>query len=101
MVSMPEFIKHVPVQDFESVSAVQKRIGSEVTQRNLTMQALAFSSEVLLAEGGWIEALTRVLKYLGEGTGADRAHVSKIHADTAGKLFSSRILEWCACGISA
>jgi two-component system cell cycle sensor histidine kinase/response regulator CckA len=101
MVNMPECIKHVPVQDLESASAVQKRIGSEITQRNLTMQALAFSSEVLLAEGGWLKSLTGVLKCLGAAAGADRAHVSKIYADAGGRLFSSRILEWCAAGISS
>jgi PAS domain S-box-containing protein len=77
----------------------RKRAEAELRRRDVILEALARSGELLLRPGSLADSLDGMLKLLGEAARVSRAAVFQNHLAEDGRLLTDRLAEWTAPGL--
>lgn len=72
-----------------------------LAQREQFLAALVNIQTWLLAHSQTIEHYAEILEPLGKLAGASRVYIFENHRDSAGRLYTSQRVEWCAAGIKS
>ena len=77
----------------------RKQAEEALRRHDAILEAATFAAEQFLRAGNWEQNIRLVLERLGQGVGADRAHIFENHTAGGASLTSLRY-EWTASGIT-
>lgn len=72
----------------------RKKAEKELARRDLLLETVAKSTQILLSDLSFNEIINKVLKLIGESVDHDRVYIFEYHKDESGKLLKSQRYEW-------
>ena len=93
---VPEYVQGVLIDITENKSIDQK-----IKHRELILSAVAKTAQLLLVSTDWRMDINKILRLLGEASGASHVYIFENHLGRDGVLLSSQKYEWTAPGIKS